>query len=466
MSRVEVASVSLNSTFRDPQGRLHQDGERVLREIYAEHAREVISWLQSPLTQKWIAERRLIPTAILDSSPDPSTWLEHERIFFPSYPWEWTVGQWKAAGALTLDLCEEGLESGLILKDATPLNVLFSGSSPIFVDLLSFERRDRANPIWIAYAQFVRTFLLPLAAYAYLGWPLSASQQRRDGYEPADLAPWLSPQRRWTAPLRSLVTVPLLLEKRVAHKPSRLSYRPKFSDELSERTLRNTLRKARKLLNSIVAPEYSSKWSHYVETASHYDSEDHEAKRNFVRTALAAMKPAHVLDVGANTGTYSRIAAECGAEVVAWDTDVRALDLNWRMASKDKLSILPLVADFARPTPAVGWRNQEYAGLSARAQQKFDCVLMLGILHHLLVSEQIPLPEILDQLAQISKRWAILEWIPQEDSQFKGLCRGREHLYKYLDQSYFERELTSLFLIRSRETLPNGRTLFHVERVG
>ena len=466
MSRVDVATANLNSTFRDPQGRLHQDSERVLREVYAEHAEEVISWVRSPLAQRWIADRRLIPTTVLDSSPQSSTWLEHERIFFPSYPWEWTVGQWKAAGALTLDLCEEGLESGLVLKDATPLNVLFSAYSPIFVDLLSFERRDRANPIWIAYAQFVRTFLLPLAAYAYLGWPLSAVQQRRDGYEPADLNPWLSPLQRWSAPMRSLVTVPLLLERRVAHKPSRLSYRPKFSEELSERTLRNTIRKARKILQSISVPEYSSRWSHYVATASHYDAEDHQAKKNFVRKVLSEIKPAHVLDIGANTGTYSRIAAECGANVVAWDTDVRALDVNWRTASKDKLSILPLVADFARPTPAVGWRNREYADLSARARQKFDCVLMLGILHHLLVSEQIPLPEILEQLTQISKRWAILEWIPKEDSQFKGLCRGREDLYRHLDSSYFERVLTSHFLIRTRETLPNGRTLLIVERIG
>ena len=40
-----------------------------------------------------------------------------------------------AAGQLTLDLCEALIGKGLILKDATPLNVLFEGARPVFVDV-------------------------------------------------------------------------------------------------------------------------------------------------------------------------------------------------------------------------------------------------------------------------------------------------------------------------------------------
>ncbi len=465
MSLVDPAFLASRSTFRDPQGRLHQpDDKRVLREVYPEFADRITKWIRSSLPQKWMAERRLIPTTILESSPNGSAWLEHEPVFFPSYPWEWAPGQWKAAAELTLELCEESLESGLILKDATPLNVLFSGPSPIFVDVLSFDERDRTSPIWLAYAQFVRTFLLPLAAHAYLGWPLAASQRSRDGYQPADLAPWLSSFRRWTMPMRSLVTIPLVLEKRLARDPKKLSYRPKFSEELATRTVRDTIRKARKTLNSLTGPDYLSRWSEYVETATHYSSADHSAKREFVRKALLSIRPGHVLDVGANTGTYSRIAVECGAEVVAWDTDVRAVDIHWKAVFQDKLPILPLVADFARPTPAVGWSNQEQAGLLARSGQRFDCVLMLGILHHLMVADQIPLSEILEQLAMISRQWAILEWIPKEDSQFKELCRGREELYKHCDEKHFQRAVEDRFCIRIREELPNGRTLVLIEK--
>lgn len=453
-------------TFRDPQGRLFSDGDRVLREVYPHHAINVLSWIQSPLAQEWMKTRRLVLTAVVASLPDNPLLLEHERIFFPSYPWEWTPGQWLSAGLLTLDLCGEALAAGYILKDATPLNILFSGAQPIFVDVLSFDQRDPKSPLWMAYAQFVRTFLLPLAAHVYLGWPLSASQQRRDGYEPADLAPWLSLAQQWCDPLRSLVTLPMLLERNSRLKQVRPSGpSQQVSADVATAVVRSTLRAARKRLLSLKPSARASRWSNYADTAAHYKSQEQTAKQDFVRRALAEIKPVHVLDVGANTGIYSRIAASCGADVVAWDSDVQASDLNWNKAHSAGLSILPLIVDFARPTPAVGWRNEECPSLLSRAQGRFDCVLMLGVLHHLLVSDQIPLPALLDQLAEITSRWAILEWIPKEDPKFEQLSRGRDELYAHLDEDYFVRSLSKRFAVRSCERLANGRTLRLVEKV-
>jgi hypothetical protein len=403
----------------------------------------------------------MVPTQILSAESGQAALLEHERIFFPTYPWEWTPGQWVQAASLTLDLCEEALDEGLILKDATPLNILFSGSRPIFVDVLSFERRDPHNPLWIAYAQYIRTFLLPLCAYVHLGWPLAATLQRRDGYVPADLAPFLPLFRRWRSPLRSLVTLPLLLEKKTHGEVQR----PQVSEELSAFAIRRLLRSTRKTLLSLAPSARKSRWSEYTQTAAHYKSSDHETKQAFVRSALESIQPARVLDVGANTGVYSRIAAESGADVVAWDTDVQAADFNWQIAQRQGLSILPLIADFARPTPAVGWQNRESASLLDRVKGNFDCVLMLGVLHHLLVTDQIPLPAIFEQLREISKRWAIIEWIPKEDSQFDELCRGRQELYSHLSEEYFVQTLSKRFAVRNRNQLPNGRTLWLVEAI-
>lgn len=453
------------STFRDPQGRLFRDGNRILREIYSQHSQQVLAWLDSTPARRWMQQRRLVPTRILSGSDRPVL-LEHERILFPSYPWEWAPGQWIAAGQLALDLCEEALGSGYIIKDATPLNVLFSGSKPIFIDVLSFEERNPGNPLWIAQAQFVRTFLLPLASYRYLGWPLSAAQQRRDGYEPADIAPWLSFAQRWSNPLRSLVTLPLLLEKHFSEKAvDPKAYKGNMSEDICVMILRRTIGTMRKRLRSLTPPVHRSRWSSYTRTASHYAAPDRAAKMGFVRSSLETTRPARVLDVGANTGIYSRIAAECGASVVAWDSDVSATELHFQAAHRDSLSVLPLVADFARPTPAVGWRNGECADLISRARGNFDCVMMLGVLHHLLIADQIPLAQVIDQLAEITTRWAIVEWIPREDSQFAGLCRGRDDLYTHLTLDHFTSLLGQRFRIRSSEHLSNGRTLMLAERI-
>lgn len=437
----------------------------MLREIYPEHADAVLSWIRSPLAQRWMQEGRMVSTEILPGESGGRLILAHPRIFFPSYPWEWTPGQWKQAALLSIEMCEESLESGFILKDATPLNVLFTGPRAIFVDVLSFEPRDPQSPLWVAYAQFVRTFLMPLVAHIHLGWPLSATQQRRDGYEAADLAPWLPWARRWRYPLRPLVALPLLLQKRVYEKSAGArEYRPHMAPDAAAFAVSRTLRKTRRLLEALDVPQRVSRWSGYTETACHYRADDHAAKRSFVHRCLEEIRPLRVLDVGANTGVYSRIAAEAGAEVVAWDSDVQAVDANWKTSHSQSSRILPMVADFARPTPAVGWGNGENASLLTRAQGQFDCVLMLGVLHHLLLADQIPLNAILEQVARISRRWAILEWIPKEDSQFAGLCRGREALYGHLTEDFFTEALSRLFAVVRREDLSNGRSIWLVEK--
>jgi SAM-dependent methyltransferase len=407
----------------------------------------------------------MVGTEVREQRTDGSLLLEHERIFFPSYPWEWTPGQWHAAAELTLNLCEEAVGAGYILKDATPLNILFRGAEPVFVDVLSFERRDETSPVWMAYAQFVRTFLLPLAAHRYLGWPLGAALARRDGYEPRDLAPWLPRLGRWRDPLRSLVTLPQMLESDAVQARAGAGTKQRtMAADAAMWMLKRTLRRCRTLLAQLAETPRGSRWSEYTQTASHYSDAAQTAKQAFVREALMSVQPATVLDVGANTGVYSRIAAECGATVVAWDTDQEAADQNWRTAAHEKLAILPLMADFARPTPAAGWRNAESLSLLERSKGQFDCVLMLGVVHHLMLADQIPLEAVLDQLAEMTRRYAVVEWIPREDVQFAGLCRGRENLYGHLDEAFFAEKLAARFTVVREERLTNGRTLRLVEK--
>jgi SAM-dependent methyltransferase len=448
-------------TFRDPAGSLYCEGQRVFRMVRPAYAASTEAFLASALVQKWMESGKLVSTQISSRDADGALTLEHKRIAFPSHPWEWSPAQWIAAGSLTLDLCEQALGAGLILKDATPLNVLFDNAQPVFVDVLSFDPVEPGNPIWLAYGQFVRTFLLPLAAHKYLGWPLAGNLERRDGYEPADLYPHLSLASRWTSPLRSLVTLPFLLEgkaKGTASAPRRTQ-----QPEVAQALLRRTLRGLRKTLQSLAPPPRVSRWSHYTTTANHYSSADHEQKAAFVERALAAAAPVSLLDVGGNTGHYSRIAAAAGARVVAWDTDVQATENNWRTAYGAQETILPLVADIARPTPAVGWRNGESLSLLDRATGTFDAILMLGVIHHLLLVDQVPLPAIFDLVCQLTTRWALIEWVPATDSQFVQLCRGRQQLYGHLDEAQFLAAADPYFHVHTEARLPNGRSLWLFE---
>lgn len=450
------------ATFRDPAGSLRIQGEHVLRTVNPRYAAESLRFLQSDLARRWTEQGHLVASEVVSAPQDQPLLLQHPRVFFPSYPWEWTPGQWIAAGELTLALCTELLHQGWTLKDATPLNILFDGSRPVFVDLLSIERRDPRSPLWLAYGQFARTFLLPLAAYKYLGWPLAATLNRRDGYEPADLYPHLARVERWGAPLRSLVTLPFLLEsrKRVSGAPPRLQQEP----ETAAAVLQRNLRRFGKLLQALKPQSRGSRWSDYEAEAGHYSEQQRQSKQAFVDRVLHSLRPASVLDIGGNTGQYSRIAARAGARVVAWDTDVASSDRSWREAREAALPILPLVADVARPTPAVGWRNAESSTLLDRAHQRFDCVMMLGILHHLLLADQIPLADVASLLSSLTRRWSIVEWVPRTDVRYIDLCRGRDELYQHLNEELFVEQFTRYSTIAAREPLSNGRVLFLFEK--
>ena len=457
-----MAMNAILRTFRDPAGSLFFEGDRVFRSVSATQATAALGFLNSKKAREWVTRGKLIASSVVSSEAD-EVLLEHPCVWFPSYPWERSPSAWVSAAELTLSLCEDLIGQGLILKDATPLNILFRGTEPVLVDVLSIERRDPGNPIWLAYAQFVRTFLLPLAAHRHLGWSLATSLHRRDGYEPADLRPYLGPLNRWREPFRSSVTLPLLLD-RPGSASSRKSAVLRRSPEVATAVLRHTLRGLHRRLRPFGRGHTESAWSDYVRTADHYSETERDRKRVFVETALGRLRPGRVLDIGANTGEYSRLAASLGAEVVALDSDVAATERNWMESRERGLSVLSLIANFARPTPPAGWRNAESLSLLDRARGRFDCILMLGILHHLLLIEQIPLPEIMEMARHLTTDGAIVEWVPRSDPRFADLVRGRDAIYSHLDEEAFRRASEPFFFCTEREELSNGRVLYLLQR--
>ncbi len=309
-----------------------------------------------------------------------------------------------------------------------------------------------------------------------LHWPLALSLFRRDGYEPAECFAALPWRRRLFPPALWPITLPTLIERRKSalspansaapQKKSRL-HTPEVATHILRRTLkvlrRRTLRAAPRLV--------SSNWSDYPQTLTHYTPEQCRQKLDWVRHALVSTQPARVLDIGANTGEFSALAASLGAEVVALERDQAAADRLFRMARQRNLPIQTIHADIARPTPAVGWMNDESLALLPRLENQFDLVLMLAVIHHLLLMEQIPLPEILSLCHRLTRRHLIVEWVPVHDPMFQSLLRGRDHLYGSLTEAGLLAACANRFHLIDRLALDNGRILLlfakiESERIG
>ncbi len=474
-----MTEASPRATFRDPAGSLRFEGELAVRRIAPSARADVLDFLGSPLCQTMQQRGDLIAAAIDDSGPQLI--LRHPRIPIPTYPWEWTPAQWLAAANLTLNLCEEAIAAGWVLKDATPLNILFLGPRPIFVDILSFERRDptRRNPnpsIWLAYGQYVRTFLLPLLMNRLLHWPLSLSLFRRDGLEPAECFAALPWRHRLSRAALWPITLPTLLDRRKsAHAPAKVVAPPNsatpqkksrtLDPEIATQILQRTLKDLRRRTLRAAPHSARSNWSDYPQTLTHYTPEESRQKLDWVRRVLESTHPARVLDIGANTGDFSAFVASLGAEVVALERDQAAADRLVRMARQRNLPILTIHADLARPTPAVGWRNAESLALLPRLESQFDLVLMLAVIHHLLLMEQVPLSEILALCHRLTRRHLVVEWVPVADPMFQGLLRGRDALYGSLSEADLLDACANRFRLIDRQPLANGRILLLFEKI-
>lgn len=458
----------LEFTFRDPAGRLQLTETHALRRIYPAAVEETLAFLASPLRRALDHSGDLIPTEIAKSATHPSMlpgelWLEHPRIDPITYPWEWTTAQWRSAAELTLRLASQAIDAGWTLKDATPLNILFAGARPIFVDALSFERRNPHSSLWLAYGQFVRTFLLPLVAGKFLGWPLQTTLFFRDGYEPRTLYGALQPWQRLYPDLLDVVTLATLFEG-AGEKGQKPRASPStFNPELATHILQKRIARLGKQIRRAARSEGRGRWSRYQQSAGHYSPADTEDKQRFVRSVLDRCRPGRVLDIGANTGTYSLMAAEAGAAVVALDSDAAAIEVLWRTAARQGHAVTPLVANIARPTPAAGWRNREHLSLLERLTGKFDLVLMLAVIHHLILREQAPLAHIGDLCASLTRRWLALEWVPPLDPMFQEWLRGRDDLYGRLSEDDLRRAFAPFFHVADRTVLGNRRVLLLFE---
>ena len=450
-------------TFRDPAGSLCFEDGLVIRKINPAAREDALEFVNSPFYER-LQQRGDMVSSTIEDTPEGLRLL-HPKIPVPTYPWEWASSQWLAAAELTLSLAEEGLAEGWNLKDATPLNILFLGSKPVLVDVLSFERLDPTSSTWLAYGQYMRTFLLPLLMNQLLSWPLELSLFKRDGYEPADLYQALSPLQRFSRKAFWPITLPTWLEKRKDANATAASKPPAKDPGLVLHLLKKTLRDLRRRTQRALPASAASHWSEYKDTLTHYTAAESAAKRQWVQGVFDGLHPAHVLDIGANTGEFSTLAANAGSQVVAIERDAASAERIFSMSRETRLDIQTIQADFARPTPAVGWLNSENTALLARLEDQFDLVMMLAVVHHLLLMEQIPLPAIMALVHRLTRRHLLIEWVPVADPMFQSLMRGREDLYGSLTPEDLLNACNGRFTLLRHHMLDNGRALYLFEKI-
>jgi hypothetical protein len=456
------------ASFRDPASTVFYLDGRVLRGLSKQGAADyealaATGFFPRALESGEIVATSSVPVEELPVRARSDAWamvLEHERVPVISYPYEWTFSMLKAAALLHLDLLQQGLAEGQTMKDGYAYNLQFVGARPVFIDVGSFEPARQGEP-WAGYRQFCQTFLYPLLLTAHKGvrfqpWLRGAVQ----GISPADMRGLFS----GTDLARSGVFKHVALHQAMDAKfsKSRASdtreelQKAGFSTELQAATVKAI----RKLVAGLRWRAGESAWSDYQRTSTYTDDEK-ERKQAFVRRAVAAAPVGLCFDLGANDGTYSRVAAEHAAYVVAADSDDLTVDLMFQSLAKEGSErILPVTLDLCDPSPALGWRGRERSAFFDRGRP--DVVLSLALIHHLAITGNVPLAELVDWWHGMDAR-LVVEFVDPKDPMADRLLASKPAgMHADYRREVFERLLEERFEILDREELPAGtRVLFH-----
>lgn len=449
----------------DPNGRLFHWEGALYRGIPTASAAFYNRLFDEGILPDLVAKGLVVPTErTAFVTADYPLVLKHATVPFVSYPFEWSGEMLKDAALLTLRLTQELAVHGLTLKDAHGWNILFEGTRPVFVDIGSIIEASSASGN--LEQEFTEQFLYPLgflaARQSRIARRLMTDFER--GIEDEEYAliggfSFSRLKRRWlkmakeSARRRLPASWVSALKGRyrgLKQQPVVQSYRAFGAEALLRR------------VEALQLPQDTTKWSGY------YDDEfppldreqDWTPKHLTVQRILKEHRPASVLDVGANRGWYSMLAARSGARVVAFDTDEVCLNQLHLDARAAGLDVQSLAMSFCQPSPRMG----AGAGMLQSAHERLQCDLVLGlaIAHHLVFKARLNFAQIAAGFAAYTKRVLVIEFVPADDQH---VSKWRPEQYPWYRKEDFRAALQQHFrVVREEASHPSPRILFICER--
>ncbi|MBN2493777.1 MAG: SAM-dependent methyltransferase [Deltaproteobacteria bacterium] len=450
-------------SFRDPSGFVFEFRGEIHRQVNVcyrdDYERLMGSGLYAGLTEAGLLIPHAEADASLACSPEAFRVIRPEPISFISYPYEWCFGQLRDAALATLEIQRRALDFGMQLKDASAYNIQFRRCRPVLIDTLSFERHEEGRP-WVAYRQFCQHFLAPLLLMSHRDVRLGQLLRVYLDGIPLDLTARLLPWFRSHFSFAILAHVRLHARSQSAFADRRLD---SVTRKMSKHALLGLVDNLQAAIGRLCWKAGPSTWGGYYTEEHSYSNRGLEHKLSLVREYLERISPARVWDLGANTGLFSRVAAELGIPTLAFDFDPLAVELHYRQCRQEGSGrILPLLLDLTNPSPALGWENRERKSIWERGPA--DCIMALALVHHLAIANNVPLPMLAGFFAGAC-RTLIVEFVPKTDPQTQRLLASREDIFPGYTLAGFESAFGRHFeTLRSEPIEQSERRLYLMQR--
>lgn len=449
------------ASFRDPSGFLFSRDGVLYRQVNQIYAEDYARLMGSGLYERLVKAGLLIPHTEVDQAPLTKEAsfkvIQPERVPFISYPYEWSFGQLKSAALATLSIQKRALKADMSLKDASAYNIQFVRGKATLIDTLSFETYREGQP-WVAYRQFCQHFLAPLALMALRDVRLNQLLRAYIDGVPLDLASALLPRRtRLNFGLLTHIHIHAGAQKRYAGAEVKSR-----GGSMSRQAMTGLIESLESTIRKLDWTPRGTEWGNYYDITNYSDAA-FEHKKQLVGEWSARLKPALTWDLGANNGAFSRVAGEHSAFVVSFDVDPAAVEQNYQMCKKaNEQNILPLLLDLTNPSPAIGWANRERDSFGGRGPA--DLVLALAVIHHLAISNNVPLPQLADFFAETGRR-LVIEFVPKSDTQVQKLLASRADIFPAYTREGFEAAFKERFVMREAVSIHESERVLYLMEV-
>lgn len=390
--KISIAEIVFHPrSLTDPAGRTFywdSDLYRGVREPWCEH---VLKLLQDPLITSLQSKGDLVQAAVTELTlyPEFPLVLKVQEISPIVHPFEWCDAAVKDIALFVLEFAKNLSSKGYIPWDAHGWNIALKNTGPCWIDIGSIVALDNNHKFSKFLELFSSNFMGRLRfietdrgkiARALISYSGSLKQTDLPPLSTTDFI-----KESGKKLLRSLIP------KSKIWRARNWVYNQKYPSNSSN--FISSLELLTKKVQDIKLPTKDTKWSTYRATSK---------KIQMLGDILAKIQKGSLLDIGANTGTFSLLAASYGHDVVAIDSDERSVSILYEASKKRNLKILPVVGDIIK---------------SDKVEERFaaDTVLFLGTIHHLVVYQGIPIYHLLDRLSRLTKKILILELITFDD---------------------------------------------------
>jgi hypothetical protein len=460
--------VSVPKTSMDSTGDLYHYQRKFYRAFSKEQAINFVKpIMECGLIEELISKDLLVSTSYSEDEIEGyDLILEQPELDPVTYPYEWSFSMIKDVALAFIELSETAHKYGYHLKDCHPFNFVFHNCKPYWVDFGSFVKSDDEFYGFFALSEFVKQYYFVLRLWSNMSeFFARAVTGITSSYYYLNYSDFY----KFTVPGFKLLPEKLqhvigtFFEKyynlhgigyngiELRKKSSFVTFFAKILNRIFISTPpEKHFCKWRKKILKMKSPKRYSQWKDYHDSLN---GKIYSYSRfNKIIEVLKELECDSVLELAGNAGAFSLLLHKTNIceRIICTDLDCGAIDkLYLKIKQQELKGLSAVIMDMIFPITTT-------IGKDPRERFKSEAVLALAVTHHLILSYNWKLHDILKFIGAYSSKYVLVEFMP------KGLwVEGASvSIPDWYTIDWFRNEFSSQFELLQEIKLEVNRILF------